>query len=599
MAKINLGSLVNDGSNKVSGVASGMDSEKLIEAAIAARSKPLRKLEDKIKINNEKVSAFSQMKSLVSALKDSANKLRATPGIMGYQDNVFAQKKVVLSSSTDVSPSNYIDISANNKSAVSSFDIEVVQVAKAKIQQSRAFASTTTSVVNASNIDGAFTAGTLQINGINITLDTGNNLVEVVSRINAVQSQTNVRATIIQPNTGEYRVKLESLETGVSNAYAITDVGNVLNDLFTYNVSTHPNLDVQAAQDVSLKYNNITIARPTNTVTDFIDGITITALKSMPTGEKITVKIDNDKESAASAIAGFVAKYNELVEFIEAQQARGGDGEYLDSAVIQRNSFVSKLKQGISSSVTSYVAGATEYYTLSDIGIDLPSYADTQSSPEKRFQLDIETNTLANALESNFDDVRKVFEFDYTSSSSKFLVTKRSNKLNQTAFSLDVNTSRASNEIAKITYGATTINATFTPIDSGDLTKGGIIKGNTGTVFEGFEFFYSGTGVDTSTFNVTQGIADKLFNTLDSVLDKKYTSTVGDLSLRSSELELEMYSLQDQVSKMQSEIVTKTLRIDQYKQGLVKKYAALESAMAKANSILQMLDIQQQAMNGK
>lgn len=599
MAKINLGSLVNEGGNKISGIASGLDSEKLIEAAISGRSKPIKKLEDKIKINNQKAEAFSKMKSLVLDLKDSANKLRAVPGINGYQDNVFAQKNVTLSGSSEIPPSNYVDISADNKTEVSVFDIEVVQIAKQKIQQSRAFASTSASAVNATNIDGAFTAGTFQINGVSVTLASGNSLVEVVSRINAVQSQTNVRATIIQPSSGEYRVKLESLQTGVTNAYSITDASNVLNDLFTYDVSTHPNLNVQIAQNAELKYNNITISRPTNTVTDFIDGLTIVALKGMPTGEKITVKVDQDKVVAATAISGFVARYNELISYMEAQQARGGDGSYLESAVIQRNNFVSKLKQDLASSISSYVTGSSTYSTLSDIGIDMPSYADIQSSPEKRFTLDIESNTLATSLESNFENVRKIFEFDYSSSSSKFLVTKRSNKLNQTSFSIDVNTSRASNEIAKITYGATTINATYTPIDSGDLTKGGMIKGATGTIFEGFEFFYSGTGVDTSTFQVTQGVADKLFNTLDAVLDKKYNASIGNISLRASELDLEVYSLQDQVFKTKNDIDTKNLRLDQQRQILVKKYAALESSLAKANSILQMLDIQQQVSSSR
>lgn len=599
MTKINLGSLVNEGGNKISGIASGLDSEKLIEAAISAKTKPIKKLEEKININNQKAEAFSKMKALVLDLKDSANKLRAVPGINGYQDNVFAQKNVTLSGSTEIPPSNYVDVSADNKTEVSVFDIEVVQIAKQKIQQSRAFASTSASAVNATNIDGAFTAGTFQINGVNIALSTGNSLVEVVARINAVQNQTNVRATIIQPSSGEYRVKLESLQTGTTNAYSITDASNVLNDLFTYDVTTHPNLNVQTAQNAELKYNNIIVSRPTNTVTDFIDGLTIVALKGMPTGEKITVKIDHDKVEAATAISGFVSKYNELLLYIESQQARGGDGAYLESAIIQRNNFVSKLKQDIASSISSYVTGSSTYSTLSDIGIDMPSFADIQSSPEKRFTLDIEASTLATSLESNFESVRKVFEFDYSSSSSKFLVTKRSNKLNQTSFSLDVNTSRASNEIAKITYGATTINATYTPIDSGDLTKGGMIKGATGTIFEGFEFFYSGTGVDTSSFQVTQGVADKLFNALDSVLDKKYNATIGNLTVRASELDLEVYSLQDQVFKTKNDITTKNMRLEQQKQILVKKYAALESSLAKANSILQMLDIQQQVASGR
>jgi hypothetical protein len=78
---------------------------------------------------------------------------------------------------------------------------------------------------------------------------------------------------------------------------------------------------------------------------------------------------------------------------------------------------------------------------------------------------------LSDAIHNNFDSVRKLFEFQNTSTSANFIIRKSGNNLDSSTFSINVDVNRASNERAKITYGTTTINAIFDPFDATDLNK--------------------------------------------------------------------------------------------------------------------------------
>ena len=69
-------------------------------------------------------------------------------------------------------------------------------------EQSLGFSDTTSSVVNAGGTDtaGQFAAGTFQINGVNVTLNQGDNLQQVVNDINV--ANTGVTASIVQTGSG-------------------------------------------------------------------------------------------------------------------------------------------------------------------------------------------------------------------------------------------------------------------------------------------------------------------------------------------------------------------------------------------------------------
>lgn len=592
MSQINLGGMVGGGTSRLSGLSSGLDTQALIDESVEAKSLPIRKLEEQIEVDNKKAAAFSELNSLLSDLKSSVDKLRLNPTFGSSVDDVFAKKKIVASSSDNVGAEKYAVIATDEKAEIGSFTIEVVATAKEKIQQSKSLTSKTTGAVETLPLGNKFRAGTFQLNGVDITFADGDSLVEVASKINLESTNTNVKAQIIQPNSGEYRLVLQSTLTGVANDITITDGTNVMNGMFDYHVTDNPDNIIQAATDSQMRFNSFLVNRTTNKIDDFIDGISFTLLKETPGGVSVSVDIVDDKTAATNEIVNFVDKYNALMSFIETQQERDTNGKYLETAVIKNNSLLAQIKSEVLALVGGEPTGTTTLANLADIGVNFKDVGVILSDANGKMNLEINEEKFIDMLESSYDDIKKLFQYQYTSSSSKFIMLERSNNLTDTSITIDVDIGRSADQIAQITLDSGTINATFEPFDSLDLTQGGYIKGNEGTELYGYKFIYTGTGVESTTVTFTQGIGDKLYNQINNYLSKEYSTTVGGASFMASIVDLEIYNLKDNVETSHVEIDKKQQLIDKYKESLIKKYTALESAVAKANSIISMIDAQ-------
>ncbi len=583
-----LGKLVSgDGRTRMSGIATGIDSDEIIKAFVETKMIPVKKMEDQVKFSNEKVGTLTKLRTYLQDLQTSADALRSVPGYSSSNSsNLLSAKKVVMSSDTIDNPVNYLDISASSSVDAQIFSVRVNSVAKTKIQQTTYFSDTTSSITDISGIhtNGRFTAGTFQINGTDISLVAGDSLANITSKINAVSGTTKVSATIIQPSVGQYRIQLKSSETGLSNAFAITDTNTVLNDTLS-----QVNTTVQSAADAQITINNnITVSRPTNTITDYINGLTIKIYNQ--TADNVTVDIDYDKNVAADSIVNFVEKYNSFISYAAEQQARDGEGKYLDSAKIRDCAFLTSTRTEIISRLSTTVGNNGLFESLWSIGISFPKAEMTIANPSLMNSLQVDGTKLSDVIHTNFDKLRKLLEFQYTSTSSNYLVTKRSNSIaTNTTFSVNVDVNRAANERAKITYGATTINATFTPNDSNDLTKGGFISGPDGTPFEGFEFQYTGAGNNETTDIVaSQGVMDKMYNALDLVLKKAYSDSTGTPNSIDG-IDVEIAGIQEAIKTTSARIDTKKTRIETEKEAQIAKYAAAEARNIKEGGLQEML----------
>lgn len=582
-----------DGRVRLNGLVSGLDSDKIIKETAEAKLSALKNQEDKVTLNNDKAAAIATLKSHFIDLKGATDKLRSPPGYSFDQgNNILAAKKVFLSSGVVSNPSNYLEVTASNIVEKQNFDITVTSVAKNKIQKTSAFPDKNSSVTDATGThnNGRFTAGTFQINSTDITLVEGDTLATIASKINAAKAITNVSAAIIQPNVGQYSIKLTATEAGVSNGYSITDAGNVLNDILS-----QPDTDVQTATDAVIKVDGITITRPTNIIEDYDDGLVIKVRN--PTSDAITVDVDYDKQTAITAIAEFVDGYNKVVSYINEQQARDGQGQYLETAKIQRNAFVRDIKFSMLDLMSSNVDNGG-FDDLSSIGLEFPNSSKVISDPASSSSLSIDATKLTDSVLNDYDSVRKLLEFQYQATSPNFKVTKRSNNIgNNTNFSITVDVSLAESERAKITYGSTTVNATYQPLDSADLTKGGFIIGPEGTPFEGFEFQYTGLGAnETATISASQGVMDKLYNFLDGIMAKTYPNLSGQANVFDV-FDLEIATLNEASSDTQQRIERERIKIDADTERQIAKFAEVEAQMAKANAATEFIKTQMDVMS--
>lgn len=188
-----------------------------------------------------------------------------------------------------------------------------------------------------------------------------------------------------------------------------------------------PQHAISSADDAIIKYEGITIRRPTNTIDDVVPEVTLNVFDK--TEKTATIAVKPDVESAKEALITFVGKYNQsLAEINILSQNKPEIIEELDYL----SSDEKKEKQeklgmfSTDSSLTSLksamqtVASANYKFDedakitmLSQIGIATNATNYSGYTPSKlRGYLEIDEKKLDSELEKHLDDVRNMFGYD-------------------------------------------------------------------------------------------------------------------------------------------------------------------------------------------
>jgi flagellar hook-associated protein 2 len=226
---LNLNSLTIDSNGRVSfsGLSSGIDFQKAVDAIIAAKKVPIDTMSTKVDTNNKQIAALKQLNTLVTNLKSSLDTLRGSISVGGVND-IFKSKAAFATvsrndGSTPSPAANLVGVNVTNAAVVGSHTLEVMRVATAEKDASDAQAS----ISDALNL-----AGTFQINGQSIAVSAGDSLQSIADRINNANTgdnATKVTASIVSPNAGENYLVLTADDTGT--AITFTDGGSVLQSL--------------------------------------------------------------------------------------------------------------------------------------------------------------------------------------------------------------------------------------------------------------------------------------------------------------------------------------------------------------------------------
>lgn len=335
------------------------------------------------------------------------------------------------------------------------------------------------------------------------------------------------------------------------------------------------------AVDAELVIDGTTVVRSSNTIDDLIEDVTFELKQPTPPGTEVDVDVNPDLEIARNGILNFVDTYNELRIFMSRQTQIGDDGLPTDDAVLSSSSTLRNTMTTLTAELSRAVAGLGGISRLSDIGITFDDFPGDEETPFTRNILTVDQDTLDSALASDFDSVRQIFEFDYTSDDSDIQVFSRTNALNVSEFSLNID---ITNGVYQATYDD---NGTPTTIDLDiEMISGGgmLLIGQEGTVLEGLQLIYGDTVDTTANITVTQGIGDRIFNSLDSVLDED-----------SGAVSVEMDSLSDASVRLEEEIARIDEIVERFRQQMLEKFTALEQALSSVNTILQSLDAQANA----
>jgi flagellar hook-associated protein 2 len=450
VTQIQLGNFFNSGGRTVAGGAggSGLDTQSIIKSLTEAKRIPASRLEDRIKSNDKKIEALGEFRTLMSKMKDAVNFLRNPPGVQNSVDNVFRYTTATVSSNSSVAGSSYISATAAPGALIQDYVIsDITSVARARKQTSALFsvASADTSVVSASPAGVQFKAGTFNFNGRDITLSEGDSLNAVAAKFNAVSGDTKVSASVVKVANNSYQLVFTATATGTDADFDFNNVdviGTLDDDDDVFDLVAIGTQ--QTAANATFKFNGTTITRQSNSVGDLVGGLTLNILQKTPDepdNTEITVSVKPDEQVIKGGIINFVNAYNDLKLFAAKQTKLNDAGTYDETAVLSDSNVMRSALSTITSQLSTIVGGITggNPNRLADLGITSTDLPESDDAPRVRNVLNVDDTKLAAAINSNFDGVRRVFEFDFTSTNPNLRVFSRTNALAVNNFSLSVN----------------------------------------------------------------------------------------------------------------------------------------------------------------
>ena len=222
---------------------------------------------------------------------------------------------------------------------------------------------------------GDVTEGTFVVGNATFTVTATTTLNNIITQINA-SDEANATAywdsvdghLVIKSRTsGSSYINIEA---GTSNFTDIMGYTESEWNLGTGEVTlTKMKTDSQdVGTNAKFTINGTEYSSSSNTITSDVSrihGVTFN-LKNVSDGESVTLTIEKDAETAANAVAEVVDAYNELMENVEAEIARGANL----SDQITLKSIRNQLKSLMTSSIVGIEGG--EYRNINAVGITLP-----------------------------------------------------------------------------------------------------------------------------------------------------------------------------------------------------------------------------------
>lgn len=322
---------------QLSGLA-GFDSASLVSQLVAVAQKPVDALSSKKGQVDSASVTLTTFSSKLSTLKNAATALSTTSGFVSM---------AATSSDTGLVGS------VTGTATAGAYTVNVTQLAKAQKMRSDAQTSSTTALGQTGDLSLQIGTGS----PLTISVTATDTLTDIASKIN--RSGGRVSAGIINAG-GSYRLSLQGLDTGASNAITVTEGGTINLGL------AKPANVVDPAQDAKLTVDGLDITRPTNSVADAIPGVTMALTKLTTTPATLTIA--GDSSSLKSKISAFVNAYNDIVNSVHTSTGYGSSKA--SNSVLAGESALRRPLDQISKLITGRVSGATgDYQSLGAVGI--------------------------------------------------------------------------------------------------------------------------------------------------------------------------------------------------------------------------------------
>jgi flagellar hook-associated protein 2 len=367
---------------QLTGLAGGLDSSSIVSQLVAVAQQPVDDLTSKKGLVDSATVTMNSFSTKLATLQSAATALSTSSGFVSMS-----------ATSSDTS----IVGSVTGSAAAGSYSVNVTQLATAQKMRSDAQTSSTTALGQSGTLTLNIGTGT----PLTINVSATDTLTDIAANIN--RSGGRVSAGIINAG-GSYRLSLQGLDTGASNAMTVTEGGTINLGL------SNPANVYQPAQDAKLTVDGLPITRSTNSVADAIPGVTMALTKVTTTPTTVTVA--SDSTALTQKLTSFVNAYNDIVN--SAHSATGYGTAKASNSVLAGDTTIRRALDKISSLVTGAVPGATGNYR---------SFAAVGLATSKDGTMSLDTTKLNDALSKDPNSVARLFVTDTSSGSTGLMKT--------------------------------------------------------------------------------------------------------------------------------------------------------------------------------
>jgi flagellar hook-associated protein 2 len=346
----------------VGGLATGMDTQSMIDKLVSLESRPLTLLQNQQSAYRSQVSTLGDITSKLSALQTAARDL-ASSGVLGLK---------TTSSNTAFSAT------PGSSAVASDFSVQVQTLATPAKWQSAAFGASDT-------VKGGTLTITAGEKEYVIGIADGASPEDIAYGIRT--SGAPISAIVLDGDAGK-QLSLTSLATGSDAAtLSFAETG-------TTGTKSLGLVSKQTAADAKLLIDGLLFTRSSNTVTDALPGTTL-VLKEQG-GAAETLSIANDTDATQAKLKTFVDAYNAVMWVVQRQLNVTKETDR--SKTLAGDSTVRSLQAALGR-IGSTVVGSSSVRSLADLGLE------TQQTGT----LLIDSTTLASAIARDPNAVNRLF----------------------------------------------------------------------------------------------------------------------------------------------------------------------------------------------
>jgi flagellar hook-associated protein 2 len=384
MSTSNIGLNTSTSSNgtllQITGLASNLDTNAIINALLAIDKQPVTRLTNQQSGLKALNTQLTGIQTTLQTLAANAQAL-SDPGLWANSQTVASSDPTRVSAST------------SSGAGVGGYQVSVTQLANSA---QRTFTYASPAADETVSIDG----------GYSTTIKAGESIQDFVNGINA-DSGSPVYAAATDSN----HVVLSYRQTG-----AHTAPNYIVLSGDTQNVLTDTGAD-RAGQDAQYSIDGgATQTSSSNTVTSAIAGVTLTFNGVTTTSGPVTVNVGAPAPNSTSiqaAVKTFVDSYNSMIDQLNTQLTEKPSTSDPTVGTLYGDSELTDLMSQLRATIYNPIAGLSSgISSLSDIGITTgaPTGSATFSQNSVDGKLTIDSTKLANAIQSNPSGVESLLQ---------------------------------------------------------------------------------------------------------------------------------------------------------------------------------------------